>query len=424
MNDPLAVLRGDDLPVQPDPAFAARLRSRLESALSLPNRTEEVVMSGTDTAIAELSESTSDAEMPPRPAAVPYLTVADARAAIAWYAEAFGATVVGEPVEMDDGRIGHVELAIGAGVVYLADEYPEIGLKAPTPQSTSVSLMLHVDDTDATLQRARDRGAEVQREPYENYGARSAALVDPFGHRWMLSGPVTGSDVQIQHGDVGYVSVWVPDADRAAAFYGHVLGWTYDPATHQVTNTDLPIGIYSATGTQGMLCCYAVTDLDGARQSIIDAGGTVGQVTEFDFGTVLDATDPSGMALAVFRPKPDTPRPALNGSGPGELSYITQLVPDSAAFKAFYSRVLFWTFEPGHVADGWSVRETHPMAGFAGGNAEPVVVPMWTVDDVDAAVARVREAGGTVIEEPSQQPYGRSALCTDDQNTRFYLGEF
>ena len=48
---------------------------------------------------------------------------------------------------------------------------------------------------------------------------------------------------------------------------------------------------------------------------------------------------------------------------------------------------------------------------------------MWSVADVEAAVDRVREAGGTVIEEPSRQPYGMSALCTDDQGTRFYLGE-
>jgi predicted enzyme related to lactoylglutathione lyase len=38
-------------------------------------------------------------------------------------------------------------------------------------------------------------------------------------------------------------------------------------------------------------------------------------------------------------------------------------------------------------------------------------------------VARVRAAGGTVIEEPSTQPYGRSALCADDQGGRFYLGQ-
>lgn len=31
--------------------------------------------------------------------------------------------------------------------------------------------------------------------------------------------------------------------------------------------------------------------------------------------------------------------------------------------------------------------------------------------------------GGAVIDEPTQQAYGKSALCTDDQGTRFYLGE-
>jgi predicted enzyme related to lactoylglutathione lyase len=283
--------------------------------------------------------------------------------------------------------------------------------------------MLHVPDTDATLERARERGAQVQREPYENYGSRSATIVDPFGHRWMLSGPVTGAATPIQHGDVGYVSVWTPDADRAAAFYGHVLGWTFDPATHEVTNTTQRIGIFSVTSSQGMLCCYAVTDLAGARQSILDGGGSVGELQEFGFGTVLDATDPAGTAFAVFEPAPGTPRPELNGAGPGEVSYITYEVTDSSAFRAFYSRVLFWTFEPGRIEDGWQVQQTHPMAGVAGGSTQQVTVPMWTVEDVDAAVARVREAGGTVIDEPSQQPYGKSAQCTDDQGTRFYLGE-
>jgi uncharacterized glyoxalase superfamily protein PhnB len=425
-HDPMTVLYGVELPVQPDPAFATRLRARLESAVSLPNRTRGVVMSGTDTAIAELNEPGAEpvAFVAPRPAALPYLAVANAREAIAWYVDAFGASVVGEPYEMDDGRIGHAELAIGGGLLYLADEYPELGLKAPSPQATSVSLMLHVADTDATLERARDRGAQVRREPYENYGARNATIVDPFGHRWMLSGPVTGAATPIQHGDVGYVSVWTPDADRAAAFYGHVLGWTYDPSTHEVTNTTQHIGIFSVDSPQGMLCCYAVADLAGARHSILHGGGSVGELQEFDFGTVLDATDSAGTAFAVFQPAPGTPRPDLNGAGPGEVSYLTYEVTDSTAFKAFYSRVLYWTFASGRIDDGWQVEQTHPMAGVAGGSAQRVTVPMWTVEDVDAAVARVREAGGTVIDEPSQQPYGKSAQCTDDQGTRFYLGEF
>ncbi|MDT5214070.1 MAG: hypothetical protein QOK18_2309 [Mycobacterium sp.] len=425
-HDPLSVLHGGDLPVAPDPTFAADLRSRLRSALALPNRTEGIDMSGTDTAIAQLTEPTATAIVAaqPRSAAIPYLAVTPAADAIAWYVDALGAVVVGEPIVMDDGRIGHAELALAGGVLYLADAFPEIGLKAPAPQSVSVSLMLAVANTDAALERARAAGADVQREPYENYGSRSAAIIDPFGHRWMLSGPTTGASTPIQHGDVGYVSVWTPDADRAAAFYGHVLGWTYDASSHQVTNTSQRIGLFSVSGPPTLFCCYAVTDLDGARQSTIDAGGTVGVVSEYDFGTVLDATDPSGAAFAVYRPQAGDPRPELNGAGPGDLSYLTYEVADSSAFRAFYGGLLFWTYEPGRVNDGWQIEGSHPMAGVAGGNARNVAVPMWTAADIDTAVARVREAGGTVIDEPSQQSYGKSALCTDDQGTRFYLGQF
>lgn len=421
--DPLQALRGGDLPVAPDPVFAARLRARLEAAVHVfenqPDRTQGVTMSGTDAALAELTRP--EPTPTPRPAALPYLTVADARAAINWYADAFGAVLAGDPVEMADGRIGHAELSLAGGVLYLADEFPEIGLKAPAPQRVSVSLLLPVTDTDAALTRARDLGAYVQREPYEAHGTRDAALVDPFGHRWMLTGPVTGAAVPIQHGDVGYVAVGTPDVERAAVFYGRALGWTFDTQTRMVTNVGQRIRLVPGPNT--MVCCYAVTSIDGARQSILDAGGDVGEVERFGFGEVVSATDPQGLPFGVFEPASAEPRPDLNGGGPGELSYITYQVPNSAAFKAFYSGLLFWTFEPGRIDDGWQVTGTHPMAGVAGGAAEPVVVPMWTVEDIDAAVARVREAGGSVIEEPSQQSYGKSALCTDDQGARFYLGE-
>ncbi|OMC39056.1 glyoxalase [Mycobacterium sp. GA-1841] len=425
-HDPLTVLNGDDRPVSPDPAFAARLRARLESALTLPERTQGVDMSGTATAIAELNEP-SDSRPVPRSAMIPYLAVRDARGAIAWYVDVFDAELRDEPIVMDDGRIGHAELEIAGGVFYLADEFPEMGLKAPLSQENSVSLMLHVPHTDEALERARDGGAQVQREPYENYGTRTATIIDPSGHRWMLSGPVTGVGAatgRIQHGDVGYVSVWAPDIERAARFYGHVLGWTFDPATRQVTNTEQHIGIFDADGPPTLFCCYAVADLDEARQAITAAGGTVGEPQVREFGTVLDATDPDGTAFAVFQPAIAVPRPELNGAGPGELSYLTYEVTDSAAFKEFYGRVLSWSFEPGRIDDGWAVQGSQPMSGMAGGAARSTAVPMWTVADIDAAVDRVREAGGTVLQEPSRQPYGLMAECTDDQGSRFYLGQF
>jgi predicted enzyme related to lactoylglutathione lyase len=46
---------------------------------------------------------------------------------------------------------------------------------------------------------------------------------------------------------------------------------------------------------------------------------------------------------------------------------------------------------------------------------------MYRVDDVDAAVQRVRAAGGTATDAETQ-PYGRTSECTDDQGSFFYLG--
>ncbi|CAN5646942.1 hypothetical protein BH09ACT8_BH09ACT8_41670 [soil metagenome] len=63
-------------------------------------------------------------------------------------------------------------------------------------------------------------------------------------------------------------------------------------------------------------------------------------------------------------------------------------------------------FEPGRV-DGWQISPTRPMGGVAAGSAVSTTVPMWTV-----------------ISEPAQQPHGLMAECTDDQDDRFYLGEF
>ena len=132
----------------------------------------------------------------PPAGALPYLTVRGAREALEWYRKAFGAEVVGEPIVMDDGRIGHAELRLPTGLIYLAEEFPEMGLTAPESGATSVSLMLPVDDTDAVLERAHDAGGTVERWISENYGRRNATLIDPFGHRWMLSGPAKGASAR------------------------------------------------------------------------------------------------------------------------------------------------------------------------------------------------------------------------------------
>lgn len=140
-----------------------------------------------------MTESSSQGGALPNSGALPYLTVRNAKEAIDWYATVFGAAVVGDPVVMDDGRIGHAELEFSVGMVYLAEEFPEMGLTAPESGSTSVSLMLPVSDPDGVLMRARDAGGDVERWISESHGHRNATLIDPFGHRWMLVAPPTES---------------------------------------------------------------------------------------------------------------------------------------------------------------------------------------------------------------------------------------
>ena len=97
-------------------------------------------------------------------------------------------------------------------------------------------------------------------------------------------------------------------------------------------------------------------------------------------------------------------------------------VGDSAAVRAFYGAVLGWRFSPGQVDDGWRLDDVRPMTGLHGGHARTTVLPMYLVDDIHAALSRVRAAGGSAP-EPERQPYGLTAECTDDQGTRFYLGQ-
>jgi PhnB protein len=71
----------------------------------------------------------------------------------------------------------------------LADEYPEMGARAPAAYGGSpVSLMIYCEDVDAWVKRAVDAGARIER-PVENqfYGDRSGGIVDPYGHKWHIS---------------------------------------------------------------------------------------------------------------------------------------------------------------------------------------------------------------------------------------------
>ncbi len=76
------------------------------------------------------------------PPFVPYLSVADADAAIDFYRRAFGAT---EKLRVpgSDRRIMHAEVVVGEALIMLTDSAPELGFPAAEPdQKVPVGLMV------------------------------------------------------------------------------------------------------------------------------------------------------------------------------------------------------------------------------------------------------------------------------------------
>ncbi|OLL29040.1 glyxoylase [Burkholderia sp. SRS-W-2-2016] len=121
----------------------------------------------------------------------PYLRVRNAAQAIEFYTRAFGGVEQFRLTE-PSGRIGHAEVKIGPATVMLSDEYPEHGMLGPSADSqTSVLLHIHCDDVDRLFAQAVAAGATVIRPLTDHfYGERSATVLDPFGHQWMLGAQI------------------------------------------------------------------------------------------------------------------------------------------------------------------------------------------------------------------------------------------
>lgn len=121
-------------------------------------------------------------------AVTPYLVVRGAASALDYYRRVFDAV---ELLRMDgpDGRIGHAEIKIGDSPVMLADEAPEMGARSPESYGgAAVSLMVYVEDVDATFRRALAAGGTEMRPVKDQfYGDRSGTLTDPYGHVWTIA---------------------------------------------------------------------------------------------------------------------------------------------------------------------------------------------------------------------------------------------
>jgi hypothetical protein len=126
--------------------------------------------------------------------------------------------------------------------------------------------------------------------------------------------------------------------------------------------------------------------------------------------------------------------PALNPTPTGQyhtgqVVWHDLVTPDVEAAKKFYGGLFGWTFqtiESNGIEYAIAMIGPRPVAGFYRPEDKTYSAAEWlqffSVDDVDAAVARVATAGGTMIAKPADVPQrGRLALVEDREGAAFGL---
>jgi uncharacterized glyoxalase superfamily protein PhnB len=301
MTDSFDSLREPMIPLAPRAEFAASLRRRLSVALGMTREAQPM---------KEVREYT-----PARLRSLtPYLATHDPAAAIDWYIEVFGAELLDDPIVMPDGRIGHAELRIGDAVMMLAGEYPEEDHRSPIDLGGStVAIQVYVEDSDATYALAVARGATALRPIAENYGARGGVIRDPFGHRWFVQTQLEVDDIPIEDapgrrmGDIGYMTMMVPDGDRARRFYSELFGWTtqdgHEPGSFHISSITPPAGIQGGVEDREIRLYFRVDDIESVAQRVRDLGGEVLSVGDYDSGGNAECRDDQGLRFDLFRPR-------------------------------------------------------------------------------------------------------------------------
>ncbi len=124
---------------------------------------------------------------------IPHLVVKGAAKAIDYYTAALGAVEVAR-MPIEDGRLLHAMLKIGDSTVFLCDDFPDHcgGVSRAPAGPSPITLHLCVDDCDAAIAQAAGAGGTVAMPAADMFwGDRYGQVVDPFGHTWSFSHPLT-----------------------------------------------------------------------------------------------------------------------------------------------------------------------------------------------------------------------------------------
>lgn len=247
------------------------------------------------------------------------------------------------------------------------------------------------------------------------------------------------------HGQFVWYELMTSDAAGARKFYPQVTGWgTEDWASSDYTmwtSGGIPLGgivrLREDQLQQGMrpnwMPYIEADDVDATARQAASIGGRVlfGPQAIPGTGRFAVLSDPQGAVFAIY--KSVSPTESFDGDPIiGHFSWHELLTTDAGAALEFYGRLFGWE-ETGAFEMGPS--GTYHMYGMRGKRFGGVynrsaemgnVPPFWTcyvnVRDIDAAVAAVKKAGGTLMYGPTQVPGGDwVAGVMDPQRAAFAL---
>jgi predicted enzyme related to lactoylglutathione lyase len=246
-------------------------------------------------------------------------------------------------------------------------------------------------------------------------------------------------------GDPIWADLLTTDMDRARAFYGSVLGWTFEETpesfggyVNALKDGSHVAGLMPKGPDMGEVpdvwsLYFATEDASASIEAVTAAGGTVHMpVTEIaDLGAMAMVADPGGASFGFWQAGVHTGFGARQKAG---TPYWFELhTRDFPAVQTFYPRALgvdlfpmsdtpefrYFTFGEGRDA----------TAGIMDASAFlPEGVPStwqvyWGVDDADAASAAAVSLGGSVLQEAEDTPFGRIAALTDPFGTPFKIAQ-
>ena len=106
----------------------------------------------------------------------------------------------------------------------------------------------------------------------------------------------------------------------------------------------------------------------------------------------------------------------------GEVTHVEIGAPDAKKAQVFFGTLLGWAFESFGNGNQAVIQTPTIRGGLHDGVETSTLATYFAVDDIDAAVATVRELGGSAGDPSPEEPgFGRFANCVDDQGLAFGL---